>query len=531
MYMATQDRTYCFIPSWYSEPEGWCTQALPWYKRGIRMEFDDTVNQIRLFLRAGEPVRILLLGSMPELRMFLHREGISGAEIWSVFDRIQGVQGQNPGIFSYRDISWPADLEWMYTPFLALAYREGELYARVEFGEGGHVIFFDLCSCGEIRQRYYVDDRGFLSYAVFYKGGQAVHREYFNRRMQWQMREDVRTGVIRVNPEAEYPFARREYPRMSTLIEEVLWNHFREAEQQSALILASDPRHNEMVCRWKGDRKLVMSFFEQRNAVTGQRQEDFRGMREADLVVADTEYAAGLLQDQYGVLAGRILDISPYDARISLGTSARIRELKILCYLGNIDFEERLFWYDALLRYADRHRHVVLILGLGREAPDDVTVSSVTEELKQVIYWGNYHSCVLLEGRAVVSENEETEDAAANVLIQNCKTETEIIGILRDIRVIADADPKPDLYLQIAGMSAGVPQILRMKSQYVEHQKNGWILRTRDEFPEALDYFLEGLEHWNAALVHSVQKIADYTNGEIVRRWKRVLSETDKKTV
>ncbi|MCD7868904.1 MAG: accessory Sec system protein Asp1 [Clostridiales bacterium] len=132
---------YCFVPSWYSQGEMWNSFPKQWYQKGIRIEFDDTVSQIKLFQRAGEKVKLLLPGYMPELRMFLHREGIQNIEIWSVFDVIQEVHGQDPGVFSYRDISWPEDLEWVYTPFLAMAFRKDVIYAKVEFGEGGHTVF------------------------------------------------------------------------------------------------------------------------------------------------------------------------------------------------------------------------------------------------------------------------------------------------------------------------------------------------------------------------------------------------------
>ena len=86
-----------------------------------------------------------------------------------------------------------------------------------------------------------------------------------------------------------------------------------------------------------------------------------------------------------------------------------------------------------------------------------------------------------------------------------------------------DVSRTPDLYLQIAGISAGLPMILGAESRYVTHRENGWILEDEAETEEALRFFLAGLGNWNRALVTSLRKISDYTNGNIVKKWKEAM--------
>ena len=67
---------YCFIPSWYESGDAWNTHYAPWDHAGNSFEFDDTVNQIRMFRDAGEEVELICLGYAPNLRRFLHQQNI-----------------------------------------------------------------------------------------------------------------------------------------------------------------------------------------------------------------------------------------------------------------------------------------------------------------------------------------------------------------------------------------------------------------------------------------------------------------------
>ena len=79
---------YRFIPSWYSNVFKWHANETPGREKRDGYEFDDTVNQVRMFLSAGEDVEIMVLAYMPRMRSFLHRQGLSGVRVFSVFDKI-----------------------------------------------------------------------------------------------------------------------------------------------------------------------------------------------------------------------------------------------------------------------------------------------------------------------------------------------------------------------------------------------------------------------------------------------------------
>ena len=105
---------YSFIPSWYGDRGDWQGSILPWHETGHSYEFDDTVNHLRMFRDAGEETEILCLGWSPRLRRFLHRQSLDRISCWSVFDELQGITLQKPAVFSYLELPWPEDTEWVY---------------------------------------------------------------------------------------------------------------------------------------------------------------------------------------------------------------------------------------------------------------------------------------------------------------------------------------------------------------------------------------------------------------------------------
>ncbi len=514
---------FCFVPSWYAEGEQWHAFPRPWHSREHRMEFDDTVNQIRLFKNAGEHVRLLIPFYMPELRRFLHRQGISDVDIFSVFDRIQEIEDQRTGVFSFKDLHWPEGLDWLYTPFQAEAFLDAQLYAKVEFGDGGHVIYIDRFQNGILDNRVYMDDRGFLSCMEKYREEKKVSRIYYRPDRRWCLREDLLSGKVTVNMHVVQECRQSEYPYMRALISERMEDYLAEIEKNAVIVTAFDSRHNDLLHVHDDKCKKVYSLFSSRN-----RAEDLLHIQQsdADLIVTDTEYLQREIQEKD--LSGNIpvINISPYDARAAMGQSQRIMEQKILCYLGSMLESEWESCVSDLLRYVNSRPHMVLEIGYTLSAAS-VSVQLLRRWVSTIIAEEKMDHVHLAVNTPQYAENEEAERERANVFIRECRTEKEIITTLRDVRIILDAQAKPDLYLQIAGISAGVPMVLRRESQFVRHGKNGWILKEQEKPEEALDYFLKGLEHWNRALVYSLEMIAGHTNGSLINRWKTQLELQD----
>ena len=54
-----------------------------------------------------------------------------------------------------------------------------------------------------------------------------------------------------------------------------------------------------------------------------------RDTKRADFIITDTEHMATKIEESARVRSGNVMDLSPFDTRLSLGKSQQIRELKV----------------------------------------------------------------------------------------------------------------------------------------------------------------------------------------------------------
>ena len=73
---------------------------------------------------------------------------------------------------------------------------------------------------------------------------------------------------------------------------------------------------------------------------------------------------------------------------------------------------------------------------------------------------------------------------------------------------------------KLQGISAGIPQVNRTKTEFVDHLKNGYIISKEGELEKALKHYLTTLKPWNEALVYSVDKIQEYTGPCLIAKWE-----------
>ena len=159
-----------------------------------------------------------------------------------------------------------------------------------------------------------------------------------------------------------------------------------------------------------------------------------------------------------------------------------------------------------------------------------VTASQIRQDFNHFGGFGQqgygYNTQYLYEEIGKILEagpQKETLVFGKRIQMQPFLSETDLIRILSDVRLILDVRDQPDLYLQIAGISAGIPQINYRYTRYVDHKKDGYIIQNISYVHEALVYYLSQLNHWNEALMYCVEKAENYTSGALVTQWKERL--------
>ncbi|HFI0150649.1 TPA: accessory Sec system protein Asp1 [Streptococcus suis] len=508
---------FYFIPSWYPEKRTWYDNTELWYRRNMSSYFDDTINQLRMFVNVGEPSQLIVLNYMPNLRYYTHRYGLFEVPYWSVFDHIQGIAGDDFQPLDYLDMEWPDGIEFINSPFLVIARLKGQLFAQLEFGEEGNLVWIDFFDQDVQSKKMVFDDRGFLSSILYYQDGQPYYQDYLGKDGVYRIREYLLPDnqQVLINPTRQYQFFKNKYDSIEELISEQL-ERFLSAQPKSTIVLAADGRHHETVAKAISRHTLVLSYFGNRFEVDSTSQLQVDRLLSPHLIVTDSLKTQQKLEN---MTSHPVHQVSLYDTRLALGKSQRLKELYIYFLLDGV---HETHWKVALQEIfvamkSNEYIHLMLVTYQSEKDYLDRLKEEIELELEQMpeeylkLKENTKHQ--LFE---VGDEEEEVERVAFTPL----HSEVDIMVALESVRLIIDLADEPNLYTQIAGISAGIPQVNARQTEYVEHLKNGYILTDGGDLGAALNYYLDGLSHWNESLIYSVRKISDYTSGVLVEKIK-----------
>ncbi|MDY5602986.1 MAG: accessory Sec system glycosyltransferase Asp1, partial [Lactobacillus delbrueckii] len=132
-----------------------------------------------------------------------------------------------------------------------------------------------------------------------------------------------------------------------------------------------------------------------------------------------------------------------------------------------------------------------------------------------------YRYCFLRANQSLPKELETDDDDEENrvrrINYVTIHSDTDLIKILKPMRLIVDLSARPEIFLQVVGISTGIPQINLVESDYVDDGKNGLRIGSVSDLGGALHYYLDGLSNWNRAKMYSVGKINSYTAARIVK--------------
>jgi len=528
-----------FIPAWYQKNR-WNENEQNWYMRKMHTEFDDTVKQIQLFHRSkAYPYRIMLLSYAPNFRHFLHRQGVYHAPYWSCFDAIQEVTRKQAMVLSFHNLNWPADIEFEYTPFVIVAYLHGEKYAQIEFGEDGNPILIDMYAKGQVQRRNYYDDRGFVSSTVLYEEGKLLYQDYLTEKGVWKLRRYQEDGHVEVNPRIPYYmlsyqgeeerkyFTHQFYGSMEQVLSEVVASYIEKTNEEDIFCAAMHARHANLLSEVLKDRKLILSFFADRYEVE-QRPEAKALIERANYMITDSQENLQKVRKRAGQRIDNIMDITPFDSRVDFGISQQINVQKILIPVDGMPDEvfEALIGYlgEYLLQNENAQIHLFTRQAqYGRKRQLLSQTREILEKLEMEVGWA-------AEPRKVnAAELRLEENVPIRIFVEKCVDELSVSKCMREQRLIVDMRPDVvELYLRIAAISVGIPQIVYTKTQFVEDGKNGIILQDMSRLIEALDYYLGSLNNWNEAMVYSYDLGQKFTTKVLIEKWKEVIERVRK---
>ncbi|MGN0241651.1 MAG: accessory Sec system protein Asp1, partial [Candidatus Weimeria sp.] len=341
-----------FIPAWYQDND-WKRDEQFWYRSRKVTEFDDTVKQIQLFFRKHvAPFEILVLGYFPDFRHFLHRQGVFHAPYWSCFDAMQGISAKQMKPFSFHDLSWPDDIEFIYSPFAVIVKRKNEKYAQIEFAEDGNMFRVDQYKNGRIYCRNNYDDRGFMSSQIVFQNGREYREQYFDEDGVWKFARFADDGHVVINPKNNWyysslngtkekvSYSKASYSGIAEVIEEVLSENLRNNPDSDIFIAAMHPLHSRVLADTIGAKKLVLSFFARRLEENGINEDDEKLIRRADYIVVDQKDTEKTLWKCSAASGKKIREITPYDSREETSDSLKLHVQNVLLSTDQMELED-----------------------------------------------------------------------------------------------------------------------------------------------------------------------------------------------
>ena len=531
-----------FIPAWYQQ-NNWCENEQNWYVRRVHSEFDDTVKQVQLFHRSGAyPYRIILLSFAPNFRHFLHRQGVYHAPYWSCFDAIQEVKRKKVRLLSFHDLNWPEHIEFVYTPFVAIAMLHGEKYAQIEFGEDGNPIQVDMYKEDRLQRRNFYDDRGFVASTIVYENEQPLYQDYLMKKGIWKLRYFFSDKHVEINPrypnylltdqenEQSLSFSRLSYESIEQVIGEVLSSYLEMLGGKGIFCVAMHQRHTDLLAEILKDKKVILSFFKDRYRVA-QHPKVLKMIEAADYIIADSKENLQWIQEDVGKKLKQMKDITPFDSRVDFGISQRLNVQKILVPVDGISPEVFAALIQYLGEYLPTNENARIHLftrqaDYGRKANLLKQTRDCLRSLGMKEEWANEE-----QTKGVAENNLDEEDSIPILFfVEQCVDELAVSKCMREQRLIVDMRDTVEVYLRITGISIGIPQIVYRETQFVEHGKNGFILSDLNQLASAIDYYLGSLTHWNEAMVYSYELGHKYTTNVLLKEWKEVIEFVEHNT-
>jgi len=523
---------FYFVPSWYNGQRQWYYDTPWWFRVKNRMTFDDSVNQVKMFLQGQEEIGLMILNYQPQLRYFLHKQNIFGIYYWSFFDDIQNITRSYTKIIHLKDLNWPEGCEFLYSPFAVVVRLKGEIFAIVNYAEDGNLHSVSFQKNGKVTKDYIFDDRGFLSSILYYDiDERPLYQDYLNINGVWQVREFLKkendpTPILMINDFSDQTFSKKYYNGWEELIKERLAifqnNH---VENEDVFVLASDTQHNQLVSSIFKEHRKIYSFFGNRFNLENLGQ-DRISINDATFLVVDTEKNEELLRKTCENLVFKsipIVRLSPFDSRLRLGHSQTVKEQIIYFHIDNIELDELYSVIAIILELMTLHLDIELRIVTFRQ---DFQLDLLKTWIIDFIKTNHFEDLLFKQISEGENEIEDEGEIELSRIAMECFTnENQIIKCLDTARLVIDLGIEPDLYTQIASISAGIPQINRVSSDYVIHQKNGLVISDISKLSSAIEFYFDGLFNWNEALIYAVRKMSDYTSGKILKQWKGMLKK------
>lgn len=512
-----------FIPAWYDPKNWWNSTTQPFYIKRKVTEFDDMISLISMHQKNNSKFNTIILNYHPMLRLFLHRHGLYEMSYWSLFDDIQGVEQMSLQAVDYRDLGWPEETEFIYTPFQVIAITSETTYSKLYFSQEGYLFEMETYKGKLLQVKYLFDDRGFISsIEKFQSSGLPSYKEYLDIHGHTIMIQNLITQKVEISHDFYSQFEKIEYSSIEEIINEKLSQYYlKHIEHNDKVIVAADQHHNDMINEVFDLKNLCFSVFTQRNRTLDESI--LQSISQAQYCIVDTleneQHIKNFIKNHDEVHHFSLMRITPFDAQTLPNVSSQLYETNIGVWIDSLNEEKLKELVNLLIQYSVERENIRLHLLTRKDVADipewlSYKIENANEQLNKD---GEQLS---LEVRDILETEIEEIEYIKLVFVP---FEEHLMKEISQLRLIIDLGKEPDLYLQISSISVGIPQINRLKTDYVDHKLNGLIINDMSELITAMDFYLLNLKNWNYSLAHAIKLSEKFSSSKIITQLNHLI--------
>jgi len=293
------------------------------------------------------------------------------------------------------------------------------------------------------------------------------------------------------------------------------------------VVVAAHPANLPFLREAEKGIKKVLSFYGNRQDLSASDSLLQFALNDVKLIITDSEENKEAILAVMPSLQSKIHHVTSFDSRLRLGSSQERKESKIYFYVGEHHFLSRKV-LKILLEILAKNPLFEIVFVFYNASENLLLI--LRSQLNKLIEELSLYEVQLVSSSQEFGENQIQDDFLLEereyrYQIKNFFNENDIIKELEKTRLIIDLNEEPNLYTQIAGISAGIPQINKTKTEYVDHLKNGYVLTKVEEIEKAMNHFLKSLKPWNESLIYSIEKIQEYTGQRLIEKWEGWMKE------
>lgn len=522
-----------------------------WTTSSGNLESDYMMNIIQLFKNNREPYHLLLLEHIPFLRYQMHAYELEVAQMTSLYDRLQDIQKTNGFPLDVDDLPLAQNVEKVYTPFGITLIKENQPFGEIRFNSFGFAEQMSIMT-EPYRQILFFDDRGFISAKSFQNDkGEQVKKIYYNESGMEKCVEyfGENPHVELVNPRKS-GLKKSQYRSMDELLLKMM-NQFQLSLEPEDQILCLTNERSLRLVKTNEERKRVIQIVSDAHRLSTCASDEKAALwaGENKIITDSTSNQTALfsLMKQSGVNdLSRIQRIPIYTTSFQLGNSNSIPQLVLYWNAGELNEDVRRIHHLLLQKVIQNDRYDLIIETTTfqsevvlREAQKELVdthfgVDSESEEYQKVLKYFEAKKAKKLfktdeEAIEEIRESKNWRNLVEAVDVNfriHFRLDSHLTTIRQDFnetRLYIDLSAEVDVQKQALAVSAGIPQLVRKKTDYVDDQKNGQIIGQIRELDAAIAFYLDDLNNWNQALVENISYIERFSEENIIKQWRELL--------